>query len=311
MTPYPKPSATGGVIVRQVIGLLRKAEIQLPLTSHILIACSGGADSIALAHLCAKYGRRIAPKGALTLLHINHGWRAGESDQDERLVVELADSLGIECKVERLVSPSKWARQDVSWEDEARKARKKIYAKYHAQGFVVLTAHHADDLAETLLWRLFTGKAETHGGGIAVQNQGEIRPFLSIRKATLKKYLKEERQAWREDQTNADPRFLRARMRQELLPVVEKIFPKAVEHLVKLGLQAQLPNSRKTSAQGVPVEVLFDAVGLKQRRAFHEAVERMENSPKTRGELHLPDGWRLVMSRGQEGRERWILEKAR
>src|SRR4051794_22839086 len=78
-----KPGPTGGALIRTVVGFLRQFQIQLPIDSHILIAVSGGADSVGLAHLLVHYGRRVIDRSKIRLLHINHGWRADESDQDE------------------------------------------------------------------------------------------------------------------------------------------------------------------------------------------------------------------------------------
>src|SRR4051812_45912614 len=91
-TPYPKPGPVGGRLIRTMIATLREAGVVLPITSDILCAVSGGADSLALAHLLAHYGRRIVPRPReqLTLLHINHGWRGRASNADARFVADCA-----------------------------------------------------------------------------------------------------------------------------------------------------------------------------------------------------------------------------
>ena len=167
MFHYRKPGAVGGRIIRQAIGLLKQRKVKLPLNSHILLATSSGSDSLALAHMMVHYGRRIAPSNKITLLHINHGWRGSESDDDARFVRCCAENWNVPVIVRKLKRTR--VPQGESWENVARSARKEIF-DHEAEklgGAVVLTAHQADDLAETLLWRIFTGSASSHGGGIA------------------------------------------------------------------------------------------------------------------------------------------------
>jgi tRNA(Ile)-lysidine synthetase-like protein len=323
MSSYPKPGAVGGRLIRDVIGFLKSQNIELPIASHILIGLSGGPDSVALAHLLIKYGRRIAPKGGIRLLHVDHGWRE-KSGEDARFVKAFAKRWGVPLEIKKLKAPAiNETYQGRSWEEVARDARKAFFkdaAEKHEA--VVLTAHQADDLAETLLWRLFTGAAQTHGGGIAVRHGVELRPFLTQRKSTLLKYLKEEKQKYRIDESNLDPRFLRARIRSELVPTVEKIFPKAMDHLVKLGLAAQASGQASIQASDlgsgvadelsqneIGPEILFQAAGIRGRRPHWEAII------KNQREMDLPGGWKLtrhVESKSggaQRASERWTLER--
>jgi tRNA(Ile)-lysidine synthetase-like protein len=330
--PYPKPGPIGGRLIRDVIAFMRNQGVQLPLSSHILIATSGGSDSVALAHLMTHFGRRVVAPSRISLLHINHGWRGNESDLDELFVKDLGKRWGVPVLVQRLKPPKEGLGQ--SLEDEAREARKKIYdrlAKKHEA--VVLTAHQADDLAETLLWRLFTGAAQTHGGGVAFRHGVEIRPFLTIRKPEIKKYLQEVREIFREDATNFSDRFLRARMRSRLMPEAEKIFPRVVQHLGKLALQAQAETQRAESGMN-PLGMGFDApsflihaAGLKVRRPHLTLIfEKLVAKRPWYGEIHLPGGWKLIREKNflksessSKGRsidkkvksslERWILER--
>jgi len=303
-SPYPTPGPLGGRLIRDVVGFIRSQNVQLPITSHILIAVSGGSDSVALAHLLVHYGRRIVPCAQISLLHINHRWRAQESDSDERFVKNLGKTWGIPVITKRLKPPSLDSKD--SWEELARNARKRIYRQL---GGPVFTAHHADDLAETLLWRIFTGAAQTHGGGVAFHHGIEMRPVLKIRKAQLKAYLNEVKQPYQEDASNLSERFLRARMRMQLMPIAEKLFPKMVEHLVKLGLEAQKSAVAETETDR-PVETLIQAAGLKLRRAHWNTIfEKTKMKKPWYGEIHLPQGWVLKCQKSSVPSERWVLER--
>lgn len=236
---YPSPKAVGGKLIRTLVSSLRKNGIELPITSHILCACSGGADSTALALLLVKYGRRVGAAERISLLHVNHGWRGAESDRDERFVVGLGKKLGVPVTVHRL--HEKPTKGD-SWEAHARSLRKGIFleeSRKHSIGrsaAIVFTGHQADDQAETRLWRLFTGAFQTLGEGILPRHGVEVRPLLGVRRSELVLFLKEERQRWRNDSSNQDPRFLRAQMRKELMPVIEKLFPRAIQAINSVEL---------------------------------------------------------------------------
>lgn len=322
---YPKPGRTGGRLIRKVIGFLRQKGLELPLPatkdSHILCAVSGGSDSIALAHLLIKYGRKVVSTKKIILVHVNHGWRGKDSDDDARFVRAFARQHGVKAVVYKVRQPR--VPEGESWENAARRSRKRIFkkamAKYGASH--VLTAHQADDLAETLLWRIFTGAAQTHGGGIRAIEQHEVRPLLPFRKGELKEFLREEEQAWREDVTNEQGRFLRSQMRLELMPSIERLFPRAVEHLVELALAVQRAETPSDSTPVVTqaVETLLGQLGIRGRRAHFEFIKGRQLGQGTHrsqtqqsGEVHLPQGWRLrseKIGKGAQAQSRWVLEK--
>lgn len=290
----------------------------MPLASHILCALSGGADSVALAALLARYGKRVIGKGGLSFIHINHGWRGLESDGDEAFCRELAATWGVPLVVERLApvagdtGPARGALlapKGQSPEDAARRARKAVFER-HARAAhggdiggessaVVLTAHHADDVAETVLWRVLSGQAARGGAGIRAREGVELRPLLGVRRAELRAFLAEEGLSWREDATNGDPRFLRARMRRELLPVVEALFPRAVGHLCDLARGATArgggaPGGEAVHAGERALAEFFRDQGLQLRAGAWREIG------KGAARVDLPGGWRL--ERGQQNK---------
>jgi tRNA(Ile)-lysidine synthetase-like protein len=301
----------GGTLIRRVIRHLRTAEVSLPLTpptnSHILIACSGGVDSTALAVLVAKYGRKIVH--GVSILHVNHGWRGRQSDADARFVQKLAVQLGVPCIVEKL-DPSR-KPQDRSWEEWGRTERKRLYARHAGPGGFILTGHQADEVCETLLWRLLTGSAETHGRGILTQADNEIRPLLPCFKAELASFLKEEGISWREDPSNADPKFLRASFRTRLRPILDEQFPRWKEHLLRLASESPAAPAKDSPARDWLAE-WFGGAGVRMRRVhwnqIHSWLSQIQGHRSSRpaardrvlDRLQLEDGWNVRLE-VQEG----------
>lgn len=310
MSAYPKAGKVGGTLIRRVVATFRAKGVALPLKGPVFIAVSGGVDSVALAHLLVFLGRKVAPRERLGLLHINHGWRAGESDADEAWVTRLAADWGVALRTVSLRAGRKSSLkedadyQGASWEEVARSKRKEVYQKIAEEGGVVLTAHHADDVAETVLWRLCTGAFLSHGAGILFSHESELRPCLRIRKRELISYLEEVGQSFCQDATNFDPRFLRAKMRSKLMPELEALFPRAVDHICQVAESFEVGQKTSKGESGNHLELLrlfqelfFNASGLHLRRSHLNTLSDKflaSDRKSFRGEIHLPGGWKLI-----------------
>jgi len=291
---YPKPGDQGGRLMRRLISFLKSRGVSLPIDSDILIAVSGGPDSVALAHLLIHFGRRVVNRSKIHLLHVNHHWRSEDSDRDEEFVKNLGDLWNVPVRLRHLSPPTLLKKE--SWEELAREGRKLIYLEESQQlgGALVLTGHQADDLAETILWRFFTGSLDSHGAGIFFRHESELRPLLSTRKIELLSYLQEVGQSFQVDSTNESDRFLRSRMRKVLMPEVEKLFPKAIEHLVSFALSdrvGQMGMLLQKTEQGSYLREL-------QKRVFEESGVKMRRNHLKQviggKKIQLPDGWILM-----------------
>lgn len=211
----------------------------------VLVAISGGADSVALLRAIASLKR--GGTGILYAAHLNHQLRGPESDADEAFVVELCCQLGIQCETARLPPERLSAASGDGLEAAARAVRyeflrqtaERVGARY------VVTAHTADDQAETILHRILRG---TGLAGLAGMPRTRvlspactlIRPLLSCRRADLLGYLTDLHQPYRSDQSNDDRRFTRNRIRHELLPRLAADFnPGVVDALLRLGSMAR------------------------------------------------------------------------
>jgi tRNA(Ile)-lysidine synthase len=193
----------------------------------VLVAVSGGADSVALTlmlHELIAGGQRSL---TLHLAHMNHGLRGDESDADEEFCRALAGRLDLPIAVARVQLPAAG-----SVEATARDARYAFLARTAAQvgATAVVTAHHADDQAETVLMRILRGAAVTGLGAIrpvrALDSHTRlVRPLLDVRKADILAFLSERGQPFRTDRSNADTSFTRNRIRHILIPALERDYP--------------------------------------------------------------------------------------
>jgi tRNA(Ile)-lysidine synthase len=200
------------------------------------VAVSGGADSVALLRLLLELQPQLGV--VLSVIHLNHQLRGRAADGDEKFVAKLAKGHGLEFFGDRVNVAARAKREKLNLEDAARRARYDFFASLVKAGKVarIATAHTADDQAETVLAHMLRGAGLAGIGGIHAASGDVVRPLLGIRRATLRVYLKEMKQTWREDATNRDTTKLRARIRKRLIPVMEKQFqPATVEHLTALA----------------------------------------------------------------------------
>jgi tRNA(Ile)-lysidine synthase len=205
----------------------------------VLVAVSGGADSVAL--LRALHALRKPGPGRLVVAHFNHGLRGADSEADQRFVSELCQTLLLDCHTGRPTSQLLPAGEGL--EAAARNARYEFLCATAAQlgARYVATAHTADDQAETILHHVLRGTGLSGLAGMRTARALSpaatlVRPMLEIRRKEVLPYLAKLDQPFREDASNADPRFTRNRIRRELLPQLARDYsPTVVESLLRLG----------------------------------------------------------------------------
>lgn len=299
---HKRPGQVGGTLIRKVIQLLKNSGISYPFSKPVVLAFSGGTDSLALAALLSRYGKKvIGDPQNLTLLYLEHSWKsASETKKSQKKLQKLAKELGVPLELVVLKPRSQYPTGE-SPEAVARELRKEIFKKKVEAGAIVLTAHHADDLAETLVWRFFTGTLKNHPQGILFWNEGVLRPLLTTRKEELVSFLKEEKLQSLKDPANDELNYLRVKMRKTLIKPIEEIFPRAVENLMKdavaLQLKHPIQNSvRKNSAQ--TVGHLSKVLGIQLRKQHYDSIQIMIS--KSIGQLSLPGGWTLSWKQDTE-----------
>jgi tRNA(Ile)-lysidine synthase len=200
------------------------------------VAVSGGADSVALLLLLLELREKLGI--VLSVVHFNHKLRGKASDADEKFVAKLAAKYKLEFHCASLDVAKKAKKERANLEAAGRRARYDYFRTLADSGVCtrIAVAHTADDQAETVLAHLLRGTGLAGLGGIHRIAGPVVRPLLAIRRSELRAYLREKKQAWREDRTNRDTTRMRARIRTKLLPLLEKQFqPAIVEHLATLA----------------------------------------------------------------------------
>ena len=206
------------------------------LPRHILVACSGGADSIALVHVLARLkGRDRRPLPfQLSIASVDHGLRS-EAATEVALVARLAADLGLPFRALRAnVSPGS------NLQARAREARYALLEteRLRAGADVIATAHTASDRAETVLLRILRGTGLRGLGVLAPRRDALLRPLVRATRADVELHVARNRLAFADDPSNLDTRFVRVRVRRELLPMLQALSPRIVETLNLLADEA-------------------------------------------------------------------------
>jgi tRNA(Ile)-lysidine synthase len=227
-----------------------KEECRLAKEERILVAVSGGGDSTALLHVLSLLRERL---GVSVVAHgVDHGLRA-EAGRELDLAAELAERWGVPfTRTDLSVAPggNLQARAREVRHEALREAMRMTGATRLA------TAHHADDRAETVLLRLLHGGSPAGLAVLPAMDGASIRPMLRARKSDVVKHLRRHDIPFSEDPSNQDRRFMRVRVRLEVMPLLEELSPAIVSHLASLAdeLGAEpLPDLMDAEGKAVPL----------------------------------------------------------
>lgn len=213
-----------------------------PGAQVLVVAISGGADSVAL--LWAMHALRSQlPPYELRAAHVNHRLRGQESDDDQQFVSQLCARLGVPLDCQQIDVAVRAEEQGEGIEAAARRARYEFFEQLAERSgpLVLLTAHTADDQAETILHRIVRGTGLAGLRGIPRQrvlSGGSMieRPLLTIWRSELTDYLSQRNQPYRVDSSNLDRRHTRNRLRHDLLVHLREQYNAQVDDaLVRLG----------------------------------------------------------------------------
>ena len=242
----------------------------------VLAAVSGGADSVAMLRALATLKQAAGGAGRLLVAHFNHRMRGADADADEAFVIELSNALDLECVVGRNDDSSLPAVRNEAF---SRRIRYRFFSQSAGErgARYLVTAHTADDQAETILHRAARGTGLRGLAGIPRIRRLQpgvsvVRPLLAMRRADLATYLESIGQSFRLDDSNLDLHYTRNRIRHQILPQLESIVhggaALALARLGELACQAQ--------------QVVDDqASDLHERAVIHESADvvRIDTAP--------------------------------
>jgi tRNA(Ile)-lysidine synthase len=221
-------------LVNSVADALRAAGVQPG--SRVVVAVSGGVDSMVLLHALARSPLRLA----LRVAHIHHGLRGRSADRDAAMVAAAAERCGLPVSVVRLTAATRPRATSVQvWARDARYAaleaiRKRVRAAW------VLTAHTENDQAETVLLNLLRGTGVRGLAGIPRVRDRILRPLLDVSRSLIAAYADRHQVAFRDDPSNRSVAYRRNRIRHRLLPLLAQEYnPRIVETLAGLATHAR------------------------------------------------------------------------
>jgi tRNA(Ile)-lysidine synthase len=254
-------------------GLLARGDV-------VLVAVSGGPDSMALLHVLARLAPRLGVR--IEAHGIDHGLRSAAPGELAE-VQTFANALGVPFATTRVD-----VRPGANLMARAREARYRALRETLARmsthpggepaNRIIATGHHADDRAETVLLRLLRGAGPV-GLAVLPPRAGDlIRPLVRARRADIAAHVARHHIPYAEDPTNLDPRFLRTRVRTEILPALVGLSPRIVEHLCDLA--DALTKDRPEENQLVPAVFEGLTLGKAQRSALARALRN--HNPRVR-----------------------------
>jgi tRNA(Ile)-lysidine synthase len=194
--------------------------------NQLLVACSGGLDSVVLTHLLVKSDYEI------TLAHCNFSLRGNESDTDSSFVIQLAKQLETPVYTEIFETETFADEHGLSIQMAARQLRYLWFEELSNQLNIkyILTAHHLDDNLETFLINMSRGTGLRGLTGIPVNQEKLVRPLLAFSKETVLAYAEKNKLNWREDSSNASNKYLRNALRNEVIPKWKETVPNLLQN---------------------------------------------------------------------------------
>ena len=218
-------------VEKRVQDFIRKQQL-LTDNAGVLVALSGGADSVALLRILVRLGYRCRA------VHCNFHLRGEESDRDELFATALCHSLGVKCEVAHFDTTGYATEHKVSIEMAARELRYQEFERVRqAHNLdVIAVAHHQDDAVETLLLNLIRGAGINGLTGMKVKNGFVVRPLLCLTRDEITSFLDHLGQPYVTDSTNLTDEYARNKVRLNLLPLMEQINPAAKSNIMQAAI---------------------------------------------------------------------------
>lgn len=243
---------------------------------RIVVACSGGPDSLALLHILVQLRQRYPIE--LKVAHVNHMFRP-EAVQEAQFVHAMATRWGLDCEQAQIDVPKYMEETGLSGQEAARLVRYRFLQQVAADWGhgKIATGHHRDDQAETVLLHLLRGAGSSGLGGMKAINGAIIRPLLSISRQQIEDYCQQQGLEAVQDNSNLHTDYLRNRVRLELIPLLERHYNPALRESL----------CRTAEIVGAEQELVAQMANNKWPDVVHECEGRISLNIKQLHQLPL------------------------
>jgi len=285
----------------RVLETIRREEL-IPRGSRIIAGFSGGADSVCL--LSVLDGLKQLLGCSLEAVHVNHGIRGEEAERDEAFCRAFCQERNISFQSIRVDVPALVKEKGLSTEEAARILRYEALESFCGPDGRIAVAHHGDDQAETILFHLLRGTGLKGFAGMQYKRDRIIRPLLDLSGAEIRSWVAEKQLSFVTDSTNLCDDYARNRIRNVILPELEKINEKAALHLQEAGKKAaqaealieaeaaayaenEVRIDREEEIAFLPRKKLKNEPQIRRRYVIIETVRRLGIPLKDWGEVHI------------------------
>lgn len=291
-------------LIKRIDNYIREKEL-IAAEDTVIVGVSGGADSVCL--LMILNALKDEYPFELKAVHVEHGIRGDASVKDMEYVQNLCRSLGVELSVHRVNAPTYANENKLSEEEAARILRYEIFEaernSLHKENVIIAVAHHKNDAAETVIFNMLRGSSLMGLSGIRPSRDNIIRPLLGISREEIEEFHRVEGSSYCIDMTNSDNDYSRNRIRNIIIPEMEKISSASVDHIVRasedvyeaecyieaVACDFAKKNVIEDEGYKINVEALLKEEGIIQRAVIKLVLREAYSRWKDIGRGHIYD----------------------
>ena len=297
----------GREIYDKILATVNSENMTDLIYNGVLLGLSGGADSVLLLCFLCEYRRQSNKAFPIVAVHVNHGIRGDEANRDEEFALAFADALGIEATAFHLDIPAISKECGIGIEEAARNARYSIFKDIISSRNDIMSiavAHNATDNAETVIMNILRGSGISGASGIKPVRENIIRPLIKIAKSDIISLLDESKIPYVTDSTNASIDYSRNYVRNEILPLFERLATNPEASFTKLtdNLRQDLDYLNSCADEFIR-ENGCDKIKSSKLRDLHPSIFArvisalsFENSGEYPEETHINTLYRLLES---------------
>lgn len=302
---------TGYEYTERVLKYIKENHL-LTAGDTVVVGLSGGPDSVCLLYILKELSKRLGIR--IEAVHVHHGIRGVSADNDEQFCINMCKEMDINICSHKCDIPEEAAKTGESLEECARRIRYEILRKHAVKykSAKIAVAHHIDDQAETVIFRMIRGTGVKGLSAMRPQNGDIIRPLLCMTRSEVMSYLENGKISYCVDETNLTDDYSRNRIRLNIIPEAEKISPAAVKHIAELSeeaaeiadyldkcaeellKQASFDEDTNVVGKTYKVDVLNSAERVIVLNSLRKIVNEMLHSLKDVTRTHIEAAYRLL-----------------